>query len=260
MTDISEILEQIFNEIDTSIEIYFVTEGENGEFILRVNRTLWVREGEHLTFQDNLYTVFDVVRNLTITVKPASSIVTPQAGVIELATPFFQCGKYDQVVDILREVEGKTPNPLIWLVDPTDRQFITDINSSIESKGAVRLFFLTNSNFSDYDNKKDRLRCIYPMQDLLEMMIEKSRSNHLVGRVTVDGRMITHSRVTANINQNIFGNPYSGIEVFVDFPIRKNNCKTPQRAFPPTPPAITQVLTIEGLVLTIDEFILILEP
>lgn len=271
--EIVEIIDEISERINKQIAIYWVQElDEPNTYLMQVDRTLWLNDSREFVIGVNVYKVLSFVRNTSITVfgleaPPVGSFTLNNknfTGDIVSPSPNVLIGKYEQVNSLLATIPEPKPTPIIWVVSPIKSQLVTDVYSALDYKIRQRMFFAAPSNWGDWDEREDTRQVINPMIDLLNAFIASANKHPLVSFLNIDSEIIQHSRLQRLNDYKggdaIFGDKYSGIEVFLNFEIRKEtrNFTFQTAPVPPTPPIITKALMIGDKALIINTNILIL--
>ena len=177
MIDASKYIEEIVNGIDTQI----IGEYDAGSGKTFICNTKWARVGKIVTDSSQLkYKITAIDYDNYIIAEALDGSNTPLEGVINLPNPFYITGTKlatnREWTIASNNLENKTP--LVWLLE-----IINEVGygrgSSIERDINTRLFFLDETDPSQYYTQDHRQQVVIPMQKLMEAFIEVVNNNRM---------------------------------------------------------------------------------
>lgn len=226
MAEITEIVRGIVSEIDTTIE---------GRFNVATNKTdycatKWARKGKTVLDEAaNTYLITDFEPDENLTVTQTNLPLVPLTGTTFLPPPFFQPGtKLAANVEwtkVLTNIIAKTP--LIWLLEIIREQKFGrgDVR---EFETDLRIFFLDETDPTQYLTEDNRREIVEPMENLAESFLDVIRANKNFKRID-EYTIVTFSRfgveTDQGVVQNILDANLSGVELQLTLIKYKTNCK-----------------------------------
>ena len=224
---ISSHIEDIVSNIDYTI----IGEVDNNIGKNTFCRTKWAREGKQIQNLDTLYTfnVIYVQPDDYIDALPVGA-GTFQSGTYLLPIPFYIHGTKKATnrewTISTNDLTAKTP--IIWLLGPV-RYTAFGRESSLEYEADLRIFFLDETDPTQYYTEDHMQQVVYPMEQLAESFLETLEAD--VNYKTLERwEIIEFSRFgTEQDNgffQNILDANLSGVELRLTLTRYKNNiCK-----------------------------------
>ena len=191
---------------------------------IKVCETSHLRPGSIITIGIIEYEVVSIVGTL-ITLKGGSTITT--SGTFAFPEVFFFHGTPIMVgseLNNIRDSEAKTP--FIYLYEVLEDEFIEEVGSSIERNSNLRLFFLDQANFKDWDTEHHYSEAIVPMNKLSAEFIHFLKTNGNIG-LFPNFSLIYHANFTIKYTTNghetrLFNDELSGVELKINLPIKKS--------------------------------------
>lgn len=226
----------MINEI--TFEIKQLVEQINTEIVGAYNQnearfescnTKWARVGK--VVQDDLgnkYSVSEIVSDEYLTLTPIAHQNEP-TNVLYLNDPFWITGTKLATNTEWSKAEKNLmkKTPLIWLLEVIRlRRYGRD--SVIEFESDLRLFFLDETNVSQYYTADHRENVVYPMERLCDEFIKVVEANR--NYQTIENYdIITFSRFGVERDNGMFQNVLdanlSGVELRITLTKYKENCK-----------------------------------
>ena len=224
--EIRNIVEELVNQMDCTIVGVVNNDLGKNTFC----KTKWSRSGKQLQNIDTLFTfnILNVEPNEYIEAIPVGA-GTFGSGTYELVKPYFISGTK---LATNSEWSKVTPNlmektPLIWLLEVIRfRGF--GRQSTMEFESDLRLFFLDETNVTQYYTADHRENVVYPMEQLaMEFIATIERNRNF--KTIEEYEMITFSRFGVERDQGVFQNildaNLSGVELRITLEKFKENCK-----------------------------------
>jgi hypothetical protein len=227
MIEISKAIKELYQSIDNTIEgVYNV--GENRTDFCS---TKWARVGKIVADSIGREYLIEQIDydNWIIATAIDPLNVDPLEGLVYLPTPFWISG-----TRLVTNSEwGKFSNdlssklPLVWLLEVL-RYRRVGRESVIEFESDLRLFFLDETNVTQYINSEHRENVVEPMERLLNEFLKGVNLNREY-RPIDDYEVITFSRFGVENEQGMFKNVLdanlSGVELRVTLSKYKEKCK-----------------------------------
>lgn len=224
--EIRNIVEDLVNQMDCTIV------GEVDNLIMKNTfcKTKWSRPGKQIqNLETNfVFNIINVEPNEYIDAIPIGA-GTFGSATYELVKPYFISGTR---LATNSEWTKVTPNlmdktPLIWLLEVIRfRGFGKE--STMEFESDLRLFFLDETNVSQYYTVDHRENVVYPMEQLALEFINTVGKNRNFKTIE-EYEMITFSRFGVERDQGMFQNildaNLSGVELRIKLEKFKENCK-----------------------------------
>lgn len=225
MIEASQYIEQIVNNIDTSI-----TGSHNvGDGLFYTCNTKWARVGRIVTdVLGNEYRITEIETDVYIKVE---SIVPALIldNICYLSTPYFLTGTKLSANAEWSIVDPNLENklPLIWLLEIISETGYGK-GSAFDRDIETRLFFLDETDPSQYYTKDHREKVVIPMQKLMNAYLE-SIENLRSYKSIENFRYRTFSRFgveqDSGVVQNILDANLSGVALELTITRYKINCK-----------------------------------
>lgn len=185
---------QILNDLIEStlhrVTVESITDNLDGTYILSVNNTYYLSLKSKVTIDSVEYKVVDFVLNNSLTLKGA---VLPTAEFFDIDSPRFIHGTP-------KKINGEYTNqnineyPFIWLLEFLDADYDDTFDGSVKAVLDLNLFFLTHSDFTDWNIDKNYSYAIDPMANEIDFFIRT-----LKAREDLFGELSSHT-VTNHVN------------------------------------------------------------
>jgi hypothetical protein len=224
--EISEIIEDVVSRIDTKI---------TGTSQIDINKvafcsTKWARKDKSiLDVSDNPFKITEIDYDVSITAQPEMAGLNFVPQTYYLPNPYFIGGTKiatnNEWTIATNDLSLKTP--IVWLLETiNERQFGKEDARLFESE--LRIFFLDETNITDFYSKDHRREVVYPMKQLgLEFL--KVIKNDRSFKTIEDYSFILFSRFGVEQEQGMFQNVLdanlSGVELRFTLTKYKENCK-----------------------------------
>jgi len=176
---------QILNDLIEStlhrVTVESITDNLDGTYTLSVNNTYYLSLGSVVTINLIDYKVTDFVLNNSLTL---SGAVIPTGTYFDIDSPRFIHGTP-------KKVNGEYINqnineyPFIWLLEFLDAEHDDADDSSVKATLDLNLFFLTSSDFEDWNIDKAYSYAVYPMYNEIDFFIKTLKARQdLFGKLT----------------------------------------------------------------------------
>ena len=226
MEDITQIIKDIVSRIDTTILGKFNVLSNETDYCF----TKWARPGKIVKDEiENEYLITGIVPGKSLTVIQQNTPLTDLTGTTFLNAPYFQTGTKlaanAEWTKSLNDLTKKTP--LIWLLEiiREDRFSREDVR---EFETDLRIFFLDETDPTQYLTEDHRREVVVPMSNLCESFLDVIREDRTFKRLE-KYRVTTFSRFGVEnengVIQNILDANLSGVELQLTLSKYKSNCK-----------------------------------
>lgn len=225
-TEVTALLRSVNTMIDRTVKGKYDSQTQR----TYICNTKWLRKGKRVRVGVNFYTITSISYNNWVTSVPVNpSNTTPLSGLIYIPEPRYFAGTKTatnrEFTQIGNDMGTKTPT--IWLLE-TFQQTNYGNGSPIEFESNVRLFFLDETDITNYTVQEHRNEVVKPMQELVNGFLETLNSTTGVKRVR-EYDMITFSRFGVErqegMVQNVLDANLSGVELRFLLTKYKENCK-----------------------------------
>lgn len=232
MIQIEQVISDAIDLMDLTINVSSSQETGDSDLILYVDKTWYIQKGTRIEIDGDIYKVIDFTLNTSITLDDVGGLTTPES--ITLPNPTFYYGKTKVVNYKLNSIMDKTTlYPIIWMQENLGRTAPADVDSSYDSDGSVRLFFLNNANLEDWERADHQTEVIEPLNTVVDEFLRVIDNNGTTGKLG-DNQTINHALFgvsgllnSADTVKNMFAENLSGIEINPSIPILKStNCMT----------------------------------
>jgi hypothetical protein len=223
--EISNIIKELVLSIDNTI---FGTFDEDSGKTFFCN-TKWARIGKEITNEGgDIFLITDIEPNEWIIAEHVGG-ANDLDGLIYLPEPYWITGT--KLAANMEWTKGNASvlnkTPLIWLVELIRyRKFGRE--STINFESDLRLFFLDETNVTQYYTADHRDNVVYPMEQLVNEFIEVIKANKSFETIE-NYEVITFSRFGVEQQNGMFKNildaNLSGVELRINLRKYKQNCK-----------------------------------
>jgi len=226
MIQVVDKVREIVNSKPWTVNVKSVTDHGDGTFTIYTCNTSYLNTRMKVEIDSVEYTVVSFVYNESVTL--SGTPVLP-IGLNTLPTPYFTHGKYSAVnKELGRITNHNTWNPLIWLLELTTRDISSDYDSKFDSEGSVMLFFMSTSDWKNYDTSDHYTEVIKPMSNVVDNFIALSK-RHLgvkdLGYSSTNHAKFTTGGSGVQVSGNkVLPDTQSGIELSLSLPIIKESC------------------------------------
>lgn len=198
--------------------LYVQSVGVNS-YRLGLKSTLWLRVGDVLTVGGTVTAVecgYIEVTNLTAPVT------------ISTAPVYFMHGTVVNVSSEMNKINNATLfTPLVYYVEASSAELNFDRTRQIDSVNNARLLVLKSCNNNDWLTASHYESVIEVTEQIIEELIEKFRRSAKIGELTT-GRIANYVNVGSQSEKstvkNMFTYYFSGTEIKLDLPLRREIC------------------------------------
>lgn len=245
-------LKPIFNMMDKSVTCQSVVDNGDNTYTFACNKTRWACKGYNITILGNDYSITNVVYNTSITV---SGTVLPTALTFDLYAGFFKHGTLRVVAGELTKVaDYKQRLPLVFLHEATNENVNMDVMNPVELESDVRIYFLTDCDFKNWNQEDGDTKAVAPMRNYLNEFLRCLTNNQWVAQLTNVGAVKSYNHFGNVDDKGVFKNALndflSGVELRITIPfLRECDCCTDSTL--DTRPSPGYVLDSDGNILAV---------
>lgn len=230
-TDVAFEVDDLVQLIDCTIVGELNTEIEPNEWVTCNGK--WARVGKIVIdpTTGNSFTIVSAVENMYFVLEPLPTNPTsePAGNVLLLPNPFYLSGTKiaanNEWSKVSNSLMAKTP--IVWLLELI-RFKRYGRESSVDFESELRLFFLDETNVTQYYTSDHRSNVVVPMTHLGDEFLNALASNRQF-KVIEQSEFITFSRFGVEQDQGVFKNildaNLSGVELRLTLTKYKQNCK-----------------------------------
>lgn len=222
-----DIIEDFVNGFIPRSDINSITDNEDGTFTLEVDELLNVRKGSTIEIDNTNYTVTAIsADDKTITVSSEDEITgTEYFAVI----PFYFHGTpiaTGKVLSTIKDTALKTP--MVYCMEVMRDRIYHDPNTLLDRESNVRLFFLDEANYRDWDTDEHYSESIVPMANYARAFMAYLRKHKGIDESKFEtSEFVYHAKFGIRLSSNghdanLFPDKLSGVEVEVLLPIKKS--------------------------------------
>jgi hypothetical protein len=194
---------------------------------LVVDKTHYLSKDFPIVINGNQYLIVEVVNNESITLKGNSPIVVSTFNLEPLKYyhgTILQTGK-----ELAKEDDAFEITPMAYLKRPITDKFQDD-DSRVERETDISLFFLTQSDFEEWETLEHDTNAVIPMHNMANGFIEVLKSDAYIG--LIDGYEITDRTkfgvvIDKGTEKGYWTKQLSGVQLDITLPIIRNyycNC------------------------------------
>lgn len=224
MRSINDILSGVVSQIAPVIEITNVVDNADGTYTLTVCDVFYIQKCFTVEIQGNNYTVTDIVgKDITV-----SGTILPTTGTFNLYLPYFFHGTVTQTnVELSKQEDAANKTPMVYSLETLRETFFDPDESSLELEAEVRLFFLTQANFQDWETTDYYSDAIAPMKALADEFLKVLTTYQGIGFIE-DRELISHTKFGVFLNDKgyekfLFNDHLSGVEMRITIPVVSTN-------------------------------------
>lgn len=232
--DTIDVIEDMVLSLNKEIYVTSIDEVETGLYKVYTCNTKWAQPSFSLDIDEVNYTIEDVSVNEYITISGDSTPTAESFDIYDIK--FFSGSPIETSIELNKVQFGEDKLPMVYLLEPFTESYKNDALSLLDRESSLRLFFLTNTNYSDYLSLQLRKYGVSPMRNATFEFIQKVNTSHNVvnkGNIPFDikyhnkwGVVITDK----GSRRNIFDDNLSGCELEITIPLKRNmkcdNCCT----------------------------------
>ena len=221
----------IVKDLVSSMSFTFVATAmvdNGGTYTFTTCNTYHLQECFEVTIDGAVFTITDVNKNVSITVKPIlDSTPAPTVLTFSIYNPYYFYGTVIQTNLELEQISNSSAKtPMIYLLEVAEDKFFSNDNQ-LERESDLRIFFLTQANFVDWKTQDTYENAINPMRSLCYSFIDTLKASKIIGRFN-EYRLTNHTKfgvymTDKGYEQRIFNDNLAGVEMRISLPILQSN-------------------------------------
>lgn len=146
--------------------------------------------------------------------------------VFTLPTPMFAHGT---PYAINSKLDRGVTYPFVYLLEIIKEVVPDDLDSRYETIPAIRLFFLDEANFKDWDTDQLYSEVIIPQRAYVDYVFKQIRKSNLFGypsniELTTFAKFGQYQDTSKGVLNSLFNKQLSGVEISMNLPIVKKGC------------------------------------
>jgi len=225
--DMNDILRDVVALICPIVIIENVVDNGDGTFDITVCEKFYMQK----TFEIEINSVTYRIEQITGLVIKIKGSVIPIVGPFALYKPFFFHGTIKQTsVELGKVDDSANKTPMVYNLEIFREKFKDPTESPTEFEAELRLFFLTQAQFEDWNTNDFYTDAIKPMKELAKIFFEKLETFRGIGFIE-DRDFISHTKFGVFVSEKgyetlLFADKLSGVEVRMIVPVLNQNlCK-----------------------------------
>lgn len=218
-----EVLRDLIAEMQPYGHIEEIIDNEDGTYNIKVCEPLWVRPYTIITIDEIEFTVDNVIYGDCIEFVVTSD-VAPVGDTYYIDAPFYFHGTPVMAgAELARIINSNDKTPMIYAYEVIEDEMNYDESSNSDRVSNLRLFFLDQCNYEDWDTEQHYSGAITPMMQLCDYFVNFCRNHSGIGEILLSTSRY-HANFQINLNTNghlesLFPENLSGVECEFDFPI-----------------------------------------
>jgi hypothetical protein len=226
-----DIVKDLVKSMSFTMDITLINDNGDGTYTLYACNTYHLQECFKVLYEGANWIVTNVDKNTSITIKPVlDSTPAPTALELDIYDPYYFHGTVIQTNLELEQISNSNlKTPMIYLLEVLEDTFFNR-DEKIERESDLRLFFLTQANFTDWKTQDSYANAIEPMRSLCYSFIDTLNSSKIISNFA-QYRIINHTKfgvymTDKGYEKRIFNDNLAGVELRISLPInRVNDCK-----------------------------------
>lgn len=214
---VPNVIESFINSLDYSLKILSVSyDSPSNITSIEVADKLYAREYLNVLIDS----VPNKILSVTGNVLTFSGEIIPTT--ISLIPPYFAHGTpYAVNVELDRHIEY----PLVYLLEIVREEIPSDLDSRFETIPTLRLFFLDEANFKDWDTDELYSNVVALQRDYCNFVLKNIKKSKVFGlptniEITSFAKFGVYQNEKGVLN-SLFNKQLSGVELRIDLPIVK---------------------------------------
>lgn len=239
--DIHEILQHVLDNMENRVFFQELTDNGDGTYTVESCNTMWLMNGDIITWDGNEYNVSEIIPNVSFLVTGDAAF--EPVSYIEINRPKYFHGTIKKTNNELQEITmGRDKFPMIYCFEVFRETYHQLKSDRRERTSDLRLFFLATADKENWLTEDHYNEVIIPIRNMVESFIQfvnnkngfsKLQNFETVNRVDFG----TFSQDNGNLKL-LFTEHVSGIELDISLEVNKDltcslSCPCPE----PTPPA-----------------------
>ena len=227
MKDITDIVEEIINNLDYTIEIKSVDDLGNDLKQLNVCKTLHIQpDCTTVTINGTQYQVGEILNNQWIQITTPDTI--NEGDIINVDPPKYFHGTIPATNDELSQIMADSDKlPMVYLYEIIRQKYFYNDEQPLEVEAQLRLFFLAGSDFGSWYTDDHYKNAIKPMTNLTLLFSDYINNNNCQFQELDEVEIINHAkwgvwRDNKGHEKNLFNDKLSGTELRINLQINKD--------------------------------------
>lgn len=222
--DIIQFIKSIVTGLDLTLTIDSVTDNLDGTFDILMCDTGHLQPLFDITIGGNTYTIIDFISG---GIKVSGTQAITATSFVQYTPYFFHGTVRATQAELANIIDANSKTPMVYFYEVISERFIEDNDNILERESKIRLFFLTQADFTNWQTIDYHENAIQPMRRLMERFIDKLKAHPRVQEIT-DYTVINQNKFGVFINDKgfekaIFAENLSGCELNIDLEILKTD-------------------------------------
>ena len=225
-----DIIKDLVSEMSFEVIIKLITDNGDGTYTLSTCNTYHLQECFKITYESAQWTITNVVKDTSITIKPVlDSTPAPTTLSFDAYDPYYFHGTVIQTnLELEQITNSNLKTPMVYLLEVLEDTFFNR-DAQNERESDLRLFFLTQANFEDWKTQDSYKNAIEPMRSLCYSFIDVLNKSKNIG-IFASYRVINHTKFGVFVTdkgyeERIFNDNLAGVELRITLPILQvNDC------------------------------------
>ena len=229
ITPTVDLVEALVNLITVNEPIKELTDNGDGTYTINVCDVHYARPLCPITIGGVDYPVTEISgQDITFTASSA-----PVGSTFTLPAPFYFHGTPTATGAELASIQShENKFPMVYLHEILRDRTPAEVDAGIQRESDVRIFFLDQANFEDWDTDQTYSDAINPMRNLCEAFLNIVKDNSGIAPLESDYDIFSYAKfgIRRNVNgveTNLFSEMLSGVELQITIPFKKSfvcNC------------------------------------
>lgn len=221
-----DIVEEIVTEFLLGLNGSYDNLLDNGSsYTITLCKTYHLRLNSQIIISGNTYTVQSISGNdVTITGTPAP----PTSGTVVFPSPFYFHDTPISLNNTLQQIEDTVNKfPMIYLYEWLRDQNDYSGTQQVYRRTRLRMFFLDEINFQDWDTEEKYKQTLQPQANLAEEFLQFLKNHRYINIEFGQVDLLPMNYFNPTIKQNgqeknLFSEPLAGVEVQLELPFNRN--------------------------------------
>lgn len=219
-------IESIASSVSYALQIDNVIDNLDGTFDLEMCDISHLQPGFTVTIGGNSYVIDSFIAG-GLKITGSNPIVV--TSFVAYPPYFFHGTVLEANKDLTNIIDASSKTPMIYFYEVISETFYEDNDNAIERESDIRLFFLTQANFANWNTNDYHENAIQPMRRLMERFIRVLKDYPTIDEI-VSYTVINQNKFGVFIadkgyEKSLFNDNLSGVELRINLAIRKEvNC------------------------------------
>ena len=217
-----DIVRELVESLTFTFNIDSIVDNGDGTYTLNGCKTYQLQAMPNCTIEIGglPYTITNVEHNESITI---TGNPVPTVNSFTVPAPFYFHGTVIQTNLELSQIEFFDRIPMVYLLEVLEDNYNNNSEIPLDRESSLRLFFLTNADFTDWKTSDHYKNAVLPMRNLADGFIHALNGNKFIDNFdnyTLINRVNFGVYTTdKGYTQQIFNDNLSGVEMQVTLPI-----------------------------------------